>query len=160
MRNESNLVRDSVYSTYYTSGSENEDILTVKPYVLCPPPCIWILRNRERIHHDYDIQAANKYHNPSFKYYTIFLQEFNVLDTQPAEFQPLTVDTITSNQTVFWLVWTTLFLTVLLVLSLMMCLSQRADYVRRLKAATATAYCKCIGTMLGTANPVPVRYRV
>ncbi|XP_073949712.1 cadherin 88C [Choristoneura fumiferana] len=67
-------------------------------------------------------------------------KEFNVLDTQPAEYQPLTADTITSNQTVFWLVWTTLFLTVLLVLSLMMCLSQRADYVRRLKAATATAY--------------------
>ncbi|XP_063360334.1 cadherin-23 [Cydia amplana] len=67
-------------------------------------------------------------------------KEFNVLDTQPAEYQPLTVDTITSNQTVFWLVWTTLFLTVLLVLSVMMCLSQRADYVRRLKAATATAY--------------------
>ncbi|KAI8422689.1 hypothetical protein MSG28_006460 [Choristoneura fumiferana] len=59
---------------------------------------------------------------------------------KPAEYQPLTADTITSNQTVFWLVWTTLFLTVLLVLSLMMCLSQRADYVRRLKAATATAY--------------------
>ncbi|XP_063530997.1 cadherin-23 [Cydia strobilella] len=67
-------------------------------------------------------------------------KEFNVLDTQPAEYQPLTVDTITSNQTVFWLVWTTLFLTVLLALSVMMCLSQRADYVRRLKAATATAY--------------------
>ncbi|XP_061729835.1 cadherin-23 [Cydia pomonella] len=67
-------------------------------------------------------------------------KEFNVLDTQPAEYQPLTVDTITSNQTVFWLVWTTLFLAVLLVLSVMMCLSQRADYVRRLKAATATAY--------------------
>ncbi|XP_063618733.1 cadherin-23 [Cydia splendana] len=67
-------------------------------------------------------------------------KEFNVLDTQPAEYQSLTVDTITSNQTVFWLVWTTLFLTVLLVLAVMMCLSQRADYVRRLKAATATAY--------------------
>ncbi|KAJ0175756.1 hypothetical protein K1T71_008915 [Dendrolimus kikuchii] len=67
-------------------------------------------------------------------------KEFNVLDTQPAEFQPLTAETLSSNQTVFWLVWTTLFLAVLLVLSLMMCLSQRADYVRKLKAATATAY--------------------
>lgn len=67
-------------------------------------------------------------------------KEFNVLDTQPAEYQPLTAETLSSNQTVFWLVWTTLFLTVLLVLTVMMCLSQRADYVRRLKAATATAY--------------------
>lgn len=69
-------------------------------------------------------------------------KEFNVLDTQPAEYQPLTAETLSSNQTVFWLVWTTLFLSVLLVLTFMMCLSQRADYVRRLKAATATAYCK------------------
>uniref|UniRef100_A0A2A4J8L9 Cadherin domain-containing protein n=1 Tax=Heliothis virescens TaxID=7102 RepID=A0A2A4J8L9_HELVI len=67
-------------------------------------------------------------------------KEFNVLDTQPAEYQPLTAETLSSNQTVFWLVWTTLFLSVLLVLTIMMCLSQRADYVRRLKAATATAY--------------------
>ncbi|KAJ8721348.1 hypothetical protein PYW07_002123 [Mythimna separata] len=67
-------------------------------------------------------------------------KEFNVLDTQPAEYQPLTAETLSSNQTVFWLVWTTLFLAVLLVLTVMMCLSQRADYVRRLKAATATAY--------------------
>ncbi|KAM3963622.1 cadherin-23 [Aphomia sociella] len=67
-------------------------------------------------------------------------KEFNVLDTQPAEYQPLTAETLSSNQTVFWLVWTTLFLAVLLVLSIMMCLSQRADYIRRLKAATATAY--------------------
>jgi hypothetical protein len=54
----------------------------------------------------------------------------------------LVAETLSSNQTVFWLVWTTLFLAVLLILSLMMCLSQRADYGRRLKAATATAYCK------------------
>ncbi|KAJ8730632.1 hypothetical protein PYW08_002045 [Mythimna loreyi] len=67
-------------------------------------------------------------------------KEFNVLDTQPAEYQPLTAETLSSNQTVFWLVWTTLFLAVLLVLTVMMCLSQRADYMRRLKAATATAY--------------------
>ncbi|XP_068632323.1 cadherin-23 [Battus philenor] len=67
-------------------------------------------------------------------------KEFNVLDTQPAEYQPLTAESISSNQTVYWLVWTTLFLAVLLVLSLMICLSQRADYVRKLKAATATAY--------------------
>ncbi|GBP37114.1 Cadherin-23 [Eumeta japonica] len=67
-------------------------------------------------------------------------KEFNVLDTQAAEYQPLTAETLGSNQTVFWLVWTTLFLGVLLILSLMVCLSQRADYARRLKAANATAY--------------------
>lgn len=67
-------------------------------------------------------------------------QEFNVLDTQPAEYQPLSVDMVTANQTVFWLVSVSLFLGVLLVLCLMLCLTQRASYVRRLKAATATAY--------------------
>ncbi|CAG9785729.1 unnamed protein product [Diatraea saccharalis] len=67
-------------------------------------------------------------------------KEFNVLDTQPAEYQPLRAESLSSNQAVFWLVWATLFLGVLLVLALLMCLSQRADYVRRLKAATATAY--------------------
>lgn len=72
-----------------------------------------------------------------------FLKEFNVLDTQPAEYQLLTAETISSNQTAFWLGWTTLFLGVLLLLAVMMCLSQRADYTRRLKAATATAYGLC-----------------
>ncbi|CAG4973752.1 unnamed protein product [Parnassius apollo] len=67
-------------------------------------------------------------------------KEFNVLDTQPAEYQPLTAEGLSTNQTVYWLVWTTLFLSLLLVLALMICLSQRADYVRKLKAATATAY--------------------
>nr|XP_034827125.1 cadherin-23 [Maniola hyperantus] len=67
-------------------------------------------------------------------------KEFNVLDTQPAEYQPLTADSLSSNQTVYWLVWTSLFLVVLLVLAVMTCLSQRADFVRKLKAATAAAY--------------------
>ncbi|XP_053612756.1 cadherin-23 [Plodia interpunctella] len=67
-------------------------------------------------------------------------KEFNVLDTQPAEYQPLTAETLSSNQTVFWLVWTALLLAVLLALAVMTCLTQRADYIRRLKAATATAY--------------------
>lgn len=65
-----------------------------------------------------------------------------------------------SNQTVFWLVWTTLFLAVLLVLAIMMCVSQRADYVRRLKAATATAYSSAIPgesdmTIRSTGGRVP-----
>lgn len=72
--------------------------------------------------------------------YVIALQEFNVLDTQPAEYQPLTADMVTANQTVFWLVSISLFLGVLLILCIMLCLTQRANYVRQLKAATATAY--------------------
>ncbi|XP_077287524.1 cadherin 88C [Arctopsyche grandis] len=67
-------------------------------------------------------------------------KEFNVLDTQPAEYQPLTADMVTANQTVFWLVSISLFLGVLLILCVMLCLTQRANYVRQLKAATATAY--------------------
>ncbi|CAH0406856.1 unnamed protein product [Chilo suppressalis] len=67
-------------------------------------------------------------------------KEFNVLDTQPAEYQPLRAEAASSNQAVFWLVWTALFLAVLLVLSLLVCVTQRADYARKLKAATATAY--------------------
>ncbi|KAG7306076.1 hypothetical protein JYU34_008659 [Plutella xylostella] len=66
-------------------------------------------------------------------------KDFNVLDTQPAEYQLLTSESLASTQTVFWLGWTTLLLGVALLLSVMMCLSQRADYLRRLKAATATA---------------------
>ncbi|KAJ2950157.1 hypothetical protein O0L34_g11512 [Tuta absoluta] len=73
-------------------------------------------------------------------------KEFNVLDTQPAEFSPLRAETLSSNQTVFWLVWTALFLAVLLVLAITACITQRADYVRKLKAATATAY---------SASPIP-----
>lgn len=63
-----------------------------------------------------------------------------MLDTQPAEYQPLTADIMTANQTVFWLVSISLFLGVLLILCLMLCLTQRANYIRQLKAATATAY--------------------
>ncbi|CAK1540672.1 unnamed protein product [Leptosia nina] len=67
-------------------------------------------------------------------------KEFNVLDTQPADFQPLTAASLSGNQTVYWLVWTSVLLAALLVLAIMTCLSQRADYARKLKAATATAY--------------------
>ncbi|CAG4949111.1 unnamed protein product [Colias eurytheme] len=68
------------------------------------------------------------------------LKEFNVLDMQPADYQPLTADSLASTQTVYWLVWTSLLLAVLLALTVMTCLSQRKDYARKLKAATATAY--------------------
>ena len=71
----------------------------------------------------------------------MYLQEFNVLDTQPAEYEPLAAASLSSHQALYWLAWSTLLLAVLLVVSVMTCLSQRADYVRKLKAATATAYC-------------------
>ncbi|CAB3223205.1 unnamed protein product [Arctia plantaginis] len=97
------------------------------------------LVNRED-HSVLDVEQVLKLVDQNIEYLDELFKEFNVLDTQPAEYQPLTAETLSSNQTVFWLVWTTLFLSVLLVLTVMMCLSQRADYVRRLKAATATAY--------------------
>ncbi|CAL4059672.1 unnamed protein product [Meganyctiphanes norvegica] len=68
---------------------------------------------------------------------TIF-KELNVLDTQRAE---LIVAGIEEDNLVFlWLVGVIVFLTLLLVLTLALCLSQRARYARRLKAATATAF--------------------
>ncbi|KAG6445752.1 hypothetical protein O3G_MSEX004072 [Manduca sexta] len=82
-------------------------------------------------------------------------KEFNVLDTQPAEYSPLRAESLSSKQTVFWLVWTSLLLAVLLVLSVLACASQRADYARRLKAATATAYCKAPGWILEAAQRPP-----
>ncbi|KAL0831494.1 hypothetical protein ABMA28_002291 [Loxostege sticticalis] len=87
-----------------------------------------------------EVQQVLKIVDKNIEQLDDLFKEFNVLDTQPAEYQPLTAETLSSNQTVFWLVWSTLFLGVLLVLSLLTCLSQRADYLRRLKAATATAY--------------------
>ncbi|CAH4029361.1 unnamed protein product [Pieris brassicae] len=66
-------------------------------------------------------------------------KDFNVLDTQPADFQPLTAASAGHN-TIYWLVWSTVLLAAALVLAIMTCLSQRADYMRKLKAATATAY--------------------
>ncbi|XP_050665095.1 cadherin-23 [Leptidea sinapis] len=65
-------------------------------------------------------------------------KEFHVLDTQPAEVQPLTA--MSPSQAVYWLVWSSILLGVLLALTLMTCVTQRADYSRKLKAATATAY--------------------
>ncbi|KPI92876.1 Cadherin-23 [Papilio xuthus] len=76
-------------------------------------------------------------------------KEFNVLDTQPAGWAALLragagagVGGVGggAGRAVYWLVWTALLLAALLALCLVLCLTQRADYVRRLKAATATAY--------------------
>ncbi|XP_046962418.1 cadherin-23 isoform X2 [Vanessa cardui] len=69
-------------------------------------------------------------------------KEFNVLDTQPAEFSALSAERLSSSQAVYWLAWSSLLLGALLLLSVLAALAQRADYARRLKAATATAYYK------------------
>ncbi|XP_041988601.1 cadherin-23 isoform X1 [Aricia agestis] len=85
-------------------------------------------------------------------------KEFNVLDTQPAEFAPLTAEA-SSSQTVYWLAWASVFLAALLALAVTACLSQRADFARRLKAATATAYSSNPGesgmTIRSSAERVP-----
>jgi hypothetical protein len=66
------------------------------------------------------------------------LQEFNVLDTQPAEALPLVEDM--QSLVMMWLVGTTVFLGLMLILVVSICLSQRARYERQLKAATVTAF--------------------
>ncbi|CAH2108500.1 unnamed protein product [Euphydryas editha] len=66
-------------------------------------------------------------------------KEFNVLDTQPAEWSPVS-ERLSSPAAVYWLAWSSLLLGALLLLAVLAALAQRADYARRLKAATATAY--------------------
>ena len=66
------------------------------------------------------------------------MQEFNVLDTQPAEAVPLREDM--ESLLMMWLVGSTIFLGLLLILVVFICLSQRARYQRQLKAATVNAF--------------------
>jgi hypothetical protein len=66
------------------------------------------------------------------------IQEFNVLDTQPAEAMPLREDM--ESLLMMWLVGSTIFLGLLLILIVSICLSQRARYQRQLKAATVNAF--------------------
>jgi len=66
------------------------------------------------------------------------MQEFNVLDTQPAEAIPLREDM--ESLLMMWLVGSTIFLGLLLILVVFICLSQRARYQRQLKAATVNAF--------------------
>lgn len=65
-------------------------------------------------------------------------KDFNVLDTQAAQAQPI----IQYEQagTTFWLLAITLFLGALLILCIALCLSQRASFQRKLKAANATPF--------------------
>ncbi|KAG7212887.1 hypothetical protein KM043_002239 [Ampulex compressa] len=65
-------------------------------------------------------------------------KEFNVLDTQPAQSQPITQ--FEQAATTFWLLTLTLFLGALLILCIVLCLSQRASFKRQLKAANASQF--------------------
>lgn len=64
-----------------------------------------------------------------------------MLDTQRAEL--ITAGTAEEDLLFLWLVGVIVFLTLLLVLTVALCLSQRARYSRQLKAATATAFGEC-----------------
>ncbi|XP_066601612.1 cadherin-23 [Prorops nasuta] len=65
-------------------------------------------------------------------------KEFNVLDTQPAQSQPI-IQYEQAGMT-FWLLTLTLFLGALLILCIALCLSQRASFQRQLKAANASTF--------------------
>ncbi|KAL2733633.1 cadherin-23 [Vespula maculifrons] len=65
-------------------------------------------------------------------------KEFNVLDTQPAQSQPIVQ--YEQAGTTFWLLTLTLFLGALLILCIALCLSQRASFQRQLKAANASSF--------------------
>ncbi|XP_069185641.1 cadherin-23 isoform X4 [Procambarus clarkii] len=72
------------------------------------------------------------------EYLDNLFKELNVLDTQRAEL--ITAGTAEEDLLFLWLVGVIVFLTLLLVLTVALCLSQRARYSRQLKAATATAF--------------------
>ncbi|XP_060850417.1 cadherin-23-like [Rhopalosiphum padi] len=68
-------------------------------------------------------------------------KEFNVLDTQAAEPEPLRRASMKDDNVIWmWLVGTTFFLGLLLIVVVSICLSQRSNYRRQLKAATINAF--------------------
>ncbi|XP_072938602.1 cadherin-23 [Epargyreus clarus] len=68
-------------------------------------------------------------------------KEFNVLDTAGAERGEPRAEALAGARAAYWLASAALLLAALLLAALAACLAQRADYLRKLKAATATAYC-------------------
>lgn len=75
-------------------------------------------------------------------------KEFNVLDTQPAQYQPIVQ--YEQAGTTFWLLTLTLFLGALLILCIALCISQRASFRRQLKAANASPFGKYHNSMHNT----------
>ncbi|XP_059472366.1 cadherin-23 [Neocloeon triangulifer] len=82
-------------------------------------------------------------------------KEFNVLDTQPAEAQALRAEP--ENMLLFYFFFATVFLSILLVLTLSLCLVQRTRYLRQIKAATVNAFVGATPTvrLSGRAGRVP-----
>lgn len=68
-------------------------------------------------------------------------KEFNVLDTQASEALVLTSE-FGNPQMIIWLVMINLVMGALLVIVITLCLSQRTNYRRELKAARVSAYGK------------------
>ncbi|XP_065338722.1 cadherin-23 isoform X2 [Cloeon dipterum] len=65
-------------------------------------------------------------------------KEFNVLDTQPAEAQALRAEP--ENMLLFYFFFATVFLSILLIMTLSLCMVQRTRYRRQIKAATVNAF--------------------
>ncbi|XP_063590983.1 cadherin-23-like [Penaeus indicus] len=88
-----------------------------------------------------EVQQVLAMIDENVEYLDNLFKELNVLDTQRAEL--ITAGVAEDNLLFLWLVGVIVFLTLLLVLTIALCLSQRARYSRQLKAATATAFGEC-----------------
>ncbi|CAB0015650.1 unnamed protein product [Nesidiocoris tenuis] len=67
-------------------------------------------------------------------------KEFNVLDTQAGEAITLARVAQPDGVLILWLLGATAFLTILLIVVISLCMSQRSSYQRQIKAATVTAF--------------------
>uniref|UniRef100_A0A1B0CCE9 Putative cadherin egf lag seven-pass g-type receptor n=1 Tax=Lutzomyia longipalpis TaxID=7200 RepID=A0A1B0CCE9_LUTLO len=83
-------------------------------------------------------------------------KEFNVLDTQPAEALLLTSE-MTGKSFLIWLVFSNLIIGGLLIIVLGLCMSQRSNYKRQLRAARVNTYGPGISDLAGRgiASRVP-----
>lgn len=70
-------------------------------------------------------------------------KDFNVLDTQASEALLLQAE-FGNPQTIIWLVMINLIMGALLIIVMTLCLSQRTNYRRELKAARVNAYGKIL----------------
>lgn len=66
-------------------------------------------------------------------------KDFNVLDTQPAEALLLTGE-FKKGQIMIWLIFTNVFIAALLIIMASLCLSQRTNYRRQLRAARVNTF--------------------
>ncbi|XP_046672662.1 cadherin-23 isoform X2 [Homalodisca vitripennis] len=87
-----------------------------------------------------DVSRVLRVVDQSIEHLDSLFKEFNVLDTQAAEAVALVHARTPDSVVWLWLVGTTVFLGLMLVVVISICLSQRASYKRQLKAATITAF--------------------